>query len=226
MTVEVIHFPSGIYPEQQILVPDRGPGQTLGQSPFIGAQTVTTMRGAERWRLEMSWSGLTGADRAELTAMVTRLRISHNTFLCVQHTNPKRGDAYLTTWTPINNSFQVLGIASGGVQNLRIWFAGNAVSPTSSTPLKAGDYFSVNSELKMQLVDMPPLNSSGVGSAYFWPPLFTTVSCGTKVFVNSPCGGFRMENVSVFNTRPPGYITDLSIRAVERINSAMVSDFA
>ncbi|HEX7012335.1 MAG TPA: hypothetical protein VF161_06305, partial [Steroidobacteraceae bacterium] len=88
MTVDVVHFPAGLYPSVQRLTPDVGPGQSVMESPFIGAQTVHTYRGAERWRLEMTLADLTGADRGNAMAFVAKLRVAHNVFLCVNHTAP------------------------------------------------------------------------------------------------------------------------------------------
>lgn len=221
MTTEVIHFPAGIYPSVQRLSPDVGPGQSVTESPFTGAQTVNTFRGAERWRLELQLEDLTGDDRAEMMAFVTRLRVAHNTFIIINHTNPQRGQAFL--WATAN-CFQ-MNTNSTGSSHGRIWFANAGVSPTSLIPFKAGDFFSVNSMLKMTLVDMPPLDGGHIGSVYFWPPLFANVTSGTRAQVYSACGGFRMISAVPITTDPPLYRTSLSISAIERVNSSYVSGF-
>lgn len=223
MTLEVLTFPTSIYPSSQRLVPDVGEGQQLHESPFVGAQSVTTFRGAERWRLELGFEGLTGADRAEMMAFVTRLRVSHNVFLCPNHSAPQRGSA-------VNSSANAHAInedVSGGSSYVKIWWQGALSDPTGTSPLKAGDFFSVNSELKMLLRDAAPADVADVSSVHFWPPLFSSVTSGTPVYANvsSAYGGFRLLRATEFSTRPPGYISDFTISAVERINSGAVADF-
>jgi hypothetical protein len=214
MTVEVIHFPAGIYPSMQRLTPDVGPGQSVSESPFIGAQTVVTYRGAERWKLEMQFDDLTGADRADMLAFVTRLRVAHNVFLCVNHTNPGRGfvggGSSVTNYNHAGGT-NILTLGATGAANVESW-------------ARAGDFISVNSQLKMVLLDVLS-NGSGVCSLTVWPPLIGIVSASTPVRVTSTCGAFRMLSAAPISTEPPGYRTNLSITAVERINSSFVSDF-
>ena len=210
MTIEVVHFPADIYPSTQRLTPSVGAGQSMDESPFSGAQTVTTYRGAERWLLDMSFEGLTGDDRADMMAFVARLRVSHNVFLCVQHTAPQRG-AY--GGTP-------RAVGSLGGQHLNIYGASNSVSSWA----RNGDFISVNSQLKMILGDYGT-NGSGVASLFVWPPFYDSPSSGALIAVSSPCGAFRATRVIDLHTKPPRYITDLTISAVERVNSEMVSDF-
>lgn len=210
MTVEVLQFPAGIYPDVQRLTPDVGNGQSVSESQFSGVQNVTTFRGAERWKLEMSFANLTGANRAVLSAFVARLRVSHNVFICVNHTAPQRG---LLTGTP-------LAVASLNGHYLNVT---NLVASQTGWAL-AGDFCSVNSNLHMIVEDVGT-DASGVASLHVWPPLFGVPGSGDIVKVSSPCGAFRMAGVSVLNTQPPGYVTDMTITAVSRVNSSMVSAY-
>lgn len=212
MAVDVIPFPAGIYPEHHSLTPDVGPGQTIGQSPFIGSQNVNTMRGAERWRLSLSWDALTGDDRADMMSFVTRLRISNNAFICINHAARNRGSL---GGTP------VVAIASLNGQYLVVSVPGQV---SVASWIRAGDFISVNSQLKMNLTDKGT-SAGAVASLEIWPPLYDIPNSGVGVAVSSACGGWRMESVVEMTSDPPGYRTALSIRAIERINSAMVTDF-
>jgi len=209
MTVETVHFPADVLPYTQRLTPDVGPGQILTEDGFSGAQSVVTFHGAERWRLEMAFADLTDDDRAEMSAFVTRLRVAHNVFLCVNHTAPQRG--------VLSGSPRALGSLSG--QRLNVYnLTGNVASWA-----RAGDFLSVNSQLKMVLEDAGT-SAGGVASLYVWPPLYDIPNCNTVVHVSSPCGGFRMTRAVPFNTDPPGYRMNLVLTALERINSSFVSE--
>lgn len=210
MTVEVVAFPTSLFPSAQVLVPDRGPGQSMGESTFVGVQGVTTMRGSERWALNLELRDLTGAFRAEAMAFVTRLRISHNVFLCVNHTAPQRGNLGGTPLATTGTSERYL------VAN----FCGASIDNWA----RAGDFVSVDCMLKMVLRDVGT-DASGVASMYVWPPFANIPAGSTPVIVSSPCGAFRAVDVMAMNTNPPGYVTDILIRAVERINSEQVADF-
>ena len=208
MALEVVALPAGIYPDVQRLTPDVGPGQAVSES-FIGSQNVQTFRGAERWRLEMQFNDLTDASRAEMMAFVVNLRVAHNVFLCVNHTAPQRGSRLGTP--------TVIGSASGMNMNLQ-------GCTQNSFWLRAGDFISVNSMLKMQLRDTAA-TAGGICSLYLWPPFAATVTSGTPVVVSSPCGAFRMLSAVPISTDPPGYRTSLSITAVERVTSSALADF-
>ena len=211
MTIEVLAIPTGVLPAVQRLTPDVGDGQQLLQSPFIGAQTVNTARGSERWKLELQFDDLTGANRAKMNAFVTRLRVSHNVFLCVNHTAPQRG---VLTGTPLVNA------GSYGGQNLNVY----NLTPNVNSWACDGDFISVNSQLKMVLGDVGT-SAGGVASLFVWPPLYDVPASGTIVVTNSPCGGFRALSAMVMMTEPPGFKGQVSIVAIERINSSMVADF-
>lgn len=210
MTIEVLSFPASIYPSTQRLTPAVGGGQGVQESAFSGVQTVMTYRGSERWKLEMSFDGLTGDDRADMMAFITRLRISHNVFLCVQHTAPQRG---VRTGTPL-----ILGSLNGHWANMY------NVPTLINSYLRAGDFISINSQLKMLLEDAGS-DVSGICSAHIWPPFYDVPASGSIVVVNSPCGAFRLVSEVAYTTNPPRYVTDLTISAVERVNSSMVGDF-
>lgn len=205
--IEVYTFPSSIFPDGQRLVPDV-PGQKLEEGDFNGAQSVITFRGGERWRLHMTFGDLTGLDRGRMTAFATKLRVSRNAFLCVHHTAGQNG---VLTGTPMVGASSLNG---------SVLVVGN-LADTASWAL-AGDFCSVNCELKMILEDTPVVST--IASLSIWPPLRQIPASGTNVIVNSPVGAFRLVRATEFNTEPPEYITSMTIEAVERVNSSMVMD--
>jgi hypothetical protein len=156
----------------------------------------------------MSFTGLTGEDRADMMAFVTKLRVSRNAFLCVNHTAPQRGalsGSPVVGASSLNGSTLVVGGISGSVSSWAL----------------AGDFVSVNCELKMVLENVGAV--SGVATLSIWPPFRQTPTSGTTVVVNSPVGAFRLLRATEMNTDPPEYITSMTIDAVERVNSSMVT---
>lgn len=204
---DIYTFPSSVFPDTQRLVPDV-PGQELQESDFNGAQSVVTYRGGERWRLHMAIGDLTGANRGNMMAFATKLRVSRNAFLCVNHTAPQRGalsGTPLVALSSLNGSTLVVG-------NLG----------TVASWALAGDFCSVNCELKMILEDVGAV--SGIASLSIWPPLRTIPDSGATVLVNSPVGAFRLTRATEMHTEPPEYVTNMTLEAVERVNSSMVVD--
>lgn len=212
MTIEVVTFPTSIRPDVFRLVPDAGPGQSVSESPFSGAQTVTTMWGSERWKFEASYSDLINAERAEMQAFIVRLRVARNVFLLANPTALNRG---ALSGTPIIGVASLAGtsmVVAGGPNNISSWAC-------------AGDFIAVNSMLKMVLQNAST-NGSGIASLQVWPPQYKAPSSGTPIIVNanSAMGAFRLISAPTFNTDPPGYRLSLSISAVEHISSSYVSE--
>jgi hypothetical protein len=202
-----ILFPEGIYPDVQRLTGE-APGQELQESEWTGAQNVVDFVGYERWKLSMTFADLVEDPRATMKAFVTKLRVSRNSFVVVNHTAPQRGVLSGTPMahaTPSGASALTLGNLAGG--NVSSW-------------AREGDFVSVNCELKMVLQDAGVV--SNVVSLQIWPPVRMAVVSGTIVHANSPCGQFRLERATTFDTSPPGYKTSMVLEAVERINSSMV----
>lgn len=202
----VYQFPAGIYPDTQRLIPDI-PGQELQESAFNGAQSVVDF-GGDRWRLHMTFGDLTGEDRAKMMAFATKLRVARNAFICVNHTAPQRG---AFSGTPL------VGLSSLGGSVLVVGNLGTVASWAL-----AGDFVSVNCELKMVLEDVGAVG--GVASLSIWPPFRSAPDSGTTVHVSSPCGAFRLVRASEMHTDPPEYITRMTLEAVERVNSSMAVD--
>lgn len=204
---DVYAFPSSVYPDTQRLIPDV-PGQELQESDFNSAQSVVTYRGGERWKLHMSFGDLTGALRGNMMAFATKLRVSRNAFLIVNHTAPQRG---VLSGTPL------VGLSSLNGSTLVVGNLGTVASWAL-----AGDFVSVNCELKMVLEDVGAV--SGIASLSIWPPLRTVPASGINVVVNSPVGAFRLIRAVEMHTDPPEYVTNMTMEAVERVNSSMVVD--
>lgn len=209
MSADVFSFPASIYPDVQQLTPEEQ-SQEIIESKFSSAQTVITFAGSGRWRMRLEFNDMVDERRADVTALATKLRTSRNVLLIHNFTAQQRG---VLSGTPRVNSF------NAGATT--IWM-GN-IGGTVNSYFRAGDFISVNCELKMVTSDTGPIS----GNAFrvdVWPPVRFTASSGTVCVVSSPCGGFRLSRSPVMITLPPGYQTSISMDMIEAVNSSAVSE--
>lgn len=209
MTAEVFTFPSSIPPDIFRLTPEAGPGQSVSESVFNGAQAVVTMWGSERWSFEASYSDLISHQRAEMEAFIVRLRVARNVFLLRAPIIANRG-----VW----DGSPIVRLSSLSGTSLVVAGATNNVNSYAC----AGDYIAVNSMLKM-VTQSAATNGSGIVSLSVWPPMYKAPNSGTPIVVTNPMGGFRLTRPVALSFDPPGFRLSLSISAVEYISSSYVS---
>ena len=90
---------------------------------------------------------------------------------------------------------------------------------TVGTTLLAGDFFSVNSELKMVTADVTA-DGAGAMSITFEPPLRSSPADNAALTTTRPTARFMLqEDVQAWSTRP-GLRTDFELVFVEDINAA------
>ncbi len=150
-------------------------------SALNGAEQTSSLPGS-KWSASLMFSNLSKADGRALSAFVMALR-------------GKAGKAFLTpyeartalgipTGTPIVSGADQLGgslITSG-------WTA-------SQTIFRAGDYFEVNSELKMITADVIS-NGAGMATLPFAPDLHRSPANGVAITVTNPTCTMRLANDS------------------------------
>ena len=206
---DVPTFPADIFPDTQQLGPISA--QKVFGSPFNSAMQVVNYPGGERWSLTMQFSALTVRDRARMMGFCSRLRGSRNTFLAVNHTAAQRGGLQGAPLVAVESvSGSILTIVTPGNTNISSW-------------ARAGDFVSVNSELKMVLDDVGT-DGSDVASLNIWPPIRTTPDSGANVYVSSVVGAFRLTTPPAFTTAGPGFRTDIALQATEYISSSHVAN--
>lgn len=170
-------------------------------SPLNGTVQTMELPGA-RWRASFAFQNLSDADAATLQAFLTKLRGQANRFTLYNFARPKPNG--VGTGTPLVNGASQTGttLVTDG------WTA------SQTGILKAGDFFSVNGELKMCVADC---NSDGSGNATitFEPPLRAAPADNAAITVTNPTTTFMLtEATSKWVTRAP-IITDVQIDAIE-----------
>lgn len=170
-------------------------------SPLSGAVQTVEMPGA-RWKVAFTLNVLDLSDSALLRSFMALLRGQSGRFYLwhLGHPNP-RGVA---TGTPVVSGASQTGttlVTSG-------W------TPSTANILRAGDYFTVNGELKMLVTDAAS-NGSGVATLTFEPPLRSSPPNAAAITTTKPAAVFKLDDDAIrWTTRAP-YFDAISIAATE-----------
>lgn len=175
------------------------------RSPFTGAMQ-TLDRGGEHLIAQLNYRTLQTADKALLTAFLARLNGQQHRCNLPYHAIDNQGNF---GGTPL-----VAGASQTG-NTLNI----DGCSLGITDWIKAGDFFSVNGEMKIATLDA---NSDGAGLATltFSPRLRTSPPNNDPIEVTNPTGVFMLsDNSQGISQRPGpnGGFADLSITFVEDI---------
>lgn len=171
-------------------------------SPFTGA-IRTLDRGGERWSIALTYSNLSGADKAVMTAFLAKLNGQQHRFTLHNHAESNRG------------AFGGTPLVAGGSQtgtSLDV----DGCSTTVTNWIREGDWFSVNSELKICTADA---NSDGGGAVTisFAPRLRSAPADNAAITTTAGTGVFLLTDNGVSWSNRPGGFSDLTIQAVEDI---------
>jgi len=170
------------------------------QSPLSGSVQTVEFPGA-RWNFSFTLENLREDDAALMQAFLMRLRGQAGRFYAHNYARPTpRGTA---TGTPL-----VAGAAQAGTTlNTDGW-------TPSITALKAGDFFGINNELKMAVLDAVS-DGAGAATITFEPPLRAAPADNAVITVSKPTATFMLTEDSVrWMTQAP-VLTTLSIQAME-----------
>lgn len=176
------------------------------KSPISG--TVQTIdRGGEFIVARLVFRALEGAARASMIAWLAKLNGTQHRFTLHNHAEQNRGafggTPLVAGAAQTGNSLDIDGCATG-VTN---W-------------IRAGDFFSVNGELKICTADA---NSSGGGlvTIAFAPRLHTAPANNDPLTTSGGTGVFMLDNPRTAWTNRPGnpggHFSDVSIVAVEDV---------
>lgn len=173
-------------------------------SPFSGA-IQTLDRGGERWQVTMSFLTLSGSDRSTLIGFLGKLNGQQHRVTLPNHAEPQLG---VLTGTPL--------VAGAGQTGTSLNIDGCTAGQTGW--IKAGDWFSVNGELKMCVADA---NSDGGGNVTvsFIPRLRAAPADNAPLTVALGTGTFVLASNSIkWSNRPgPTHFSDLSVQFIEDI---------
>jgi hypothetical protein len=171
-------------------------------SPISGAvQTID--RGGERWVLDLVYRNLTDAETATMSAFLAKLNGQQHRFTLHNHAENNQG---AFGGTPLVDGADQTGVT--------LDIDGCSISITDW--MKEGDWFGVNSELKIATADA---NSDGAGDATltFAPRLRSAPADDAAITTASATGVFMLADNGVSWNNKPGGFHDLTIQAFEDI---------
>jgi len=166
--------------------------------PLTGVVQTLSRPGA-RWAVTMSFTALDADDRATLQAFLIKLRGQENRASIYDHSHTQRGNL---GGTPVVNGGSQTGtslVTSG-------WSGDNPV-------IRAGDYFTVNGELKMVTADAN--HTAGAATISFEPALRASPTNGAALTVSNPTATFMLSGNDVGWSNRPASFSGFTIEFVE-----------
>lgn len=159
--------------------------------------------GGEHIRASLIWHDLTAAQRAELTGWIADLNGMQNRLLLPVH--------HITQQGAFGGTPLVDGANQSGIQiNLK------GASSTITDWIKAGDWFSINDELKLCREDASS-DGGGLVTVKFRPRIRTAPADSAAVEVTNPVGKFMLATSSVQWSNRPGGFSELSMEFIEDV---------
>ena len=173
------------------------------QSPTSGAVQTLSRKGSF-WKTRMTFSNLSGSDRAELQAFIAKMDGQVHRMRLEDYGRVRNGAA---------TSPQSVLVAGAGQTGSSIDLDGATASVSNF--FKAGDYLSFNNELHMVTADV---STSGTGTltVSIAPPIRKPTDNDDAVQIFAPFGVFMMTNTPRWNTESK-YISSITIEAIEDV---------
>lgn len=164
----------------------------------------TLSRGGSHWKTTMTFSNLTGAQRSELQAFISKLdgqthRARISDYGAVRLGAASSGDTLL-----VNGASQ-----SGSSINL------DGASTSVTNYFKAGDYISFNNELHMVTADASS-DAFGEITVSIAPPIRKVPADNTAVTYIGATGVFMVTNNPAWSTQSL-YVSNITIEAIEDV---------
>lgn len=171
-------------------------------SPLTNA-TQTVARKGTLWRVDLSFTNLDGADRADLQAFLTKLNGQEHRFTLHDHAYTRRGTG---GGTPLIDGASQTGSSvtiDGATASVTNW-------------LRAGDYLSFNDQLFMATADC---NSDGSGdvTVAFSPPIRSAPADNAAVDIVAPVSGVFMLATDPSWSNRPGAFSSFQMTCVEDV---------
>lgn len=177
------------------------PNTQIFESPLNRSVQTVELPGA-RWLFSYNFESLESSDIRKLKAFLAQLRGASGRFYMEDKTYLRLGTA---AGTPlVNGALQV-----GSTLITDGW------TPSQALLLDAGDYISINYELKL-ITQAVSSDASGNATLTFEPPLRNSPIDDAVIVVNSPKAIFRLsgDESDNFNLQPP-FVADFTLDGVE-----------
>lgn len=173
------------------------------QSPVSGAIQTLARKGSY-WKTQLTFTNVSGAERAELQALFARLNGQEHRVRLEDYGYVRRGNAVGPQTVLVNGAGQ-----TGSTINLD----GATFSVTGY--FKQGDYISFNNELHMVTEDVDS-SATGTLSVPIAPPIRKPTNDGDSVRIFDPFGVFMLSNDVSWRTSSTN-ISSLSVSFMEDI---------
>ena len=175
------------------------------QSPLTNSIQTTARKGS-LWRASLQFDNLTGDDRAEMQAFLTKLNGQQHRFYLQDHAFVRRGNA-----PAVSDNIVVNGAGqTGSTLNIR------DADLTVTDYFKAGDYIAFNNELHMVTA---ACSSTGTGTIAIpiAPPIRKPTDDGDAIdYLYPVLGVFILTSATSWDNRPPIF-SSFTIEAVEDV---------
>lgn len=173
------------------------------QSPLSNAVQTVSRKGSY-WKTTMTFSNLTGAQRSELQAFISKLDGQTHRMRIRDYGAVRFGTA-IPPQTPLVNGASQTGAT----------LVADGATSSQTDYLKAGDYISFNNELHMVTSDVDS-DSSGNLSIPIAPPIRKSPADGASIECYTPTGVFMMTNNPAWSTQSL-YVSSITIEAIEDV---------
>ena len=173
------------------------------QSPLSNSIQTISRKGSY-WKTTMVFNNLTGSQRSELQAFISKLDGQAHRMRIRDYGAVRYGNA-VSPQTPLVQGSGQSGstlTVDGASANVTDYFA-------------AGDYISFNNELHIVTADANS-NVSGVVEVSIAPPIRKTPANNAAVEYSAPFGVFMMTNNPQWLTQAP-YFSSITIEAIEDV---------
>jgi hypothetical protein len=173
------------------------------QSPLSKAVQTVSRKGSY-WKTTMTFSNLTGAQRSELQAFISKLDGQTHRMRIRDYGAVRYGTA-ISPQTP-----RVVGASQTGST-----LVADGATPNQSSYFSAGDYISFNNELHMVTDDVDSDASGGL-SIPIAPPIRKSPDNDEAIEYAAPYGVFMMTNNPGWSTQSL-YVSNITIEAIEDV---------
>jgi hypothetical protein len=173
------------------------------QSPLSNAVQTVSRKGSY-WKTTMTFSNLTGAQRSELQAFISKLDGQTHRMRIRDYGAVRYGTA-IPPQTP-----RVVGSGQTGSTLIA-----DGATPSQSSYFAAGDYISFNNELHMVTDDVESDASGGL-SIPIAPPIRKSPDNDEAIEYAAPYGVFMMTNNPGWSTQSL-YVSNITIEAIEDV---------
>ena len=169
------------------------------RSPLTNAVQTAARKGSH-WRISLSFENLSGENRANMQAFLTKLEGQEHRFSITDHAFVRRG-------TGVDTGL-VTAASSGNTLNF-------TRSLTSSISIEKGDYISANGQLYMCTTRMAPTTAT-TGLSVGVAPAVRNSSVGDASELDIPLGVFILTSSASWDTQP-GLFSSFNIEAIEDV---------